>query len=75
VAGDDGFHVAEGGGKALHAGKRHIPLHLVDQSLAVEQGALDVGEGVLGMGEMPRFAVPGGNRCLGLELAASAASR
>jgi hypothetical protein len=44
---------------ALHAGERHVLLHLVDQPLPVLQSALDVGEGMLGIGEVPRVVVPG----------------
>ena len=53
---------------ALHAGQRHVLLHLVDELLPVLERTLDVGERMLGIGEVPRVVVPGGDQLLRLEL-------
>lgn len=52
---------------AFHAGERHVLLHLVHETLAVEQGALDVGKRMLRIGEVPGVIVPCLDEFLGLE--------
>ena len=52
---------------ALDAGERHVLLDLVHQPFPVEQGALDVGERMFRVGEVPGVIVPRFDEFLGLE--------
>ena len=52
---------------AFHAGERHVLLHLVHETLAIEQSALDVGERMLRVGVVPSIIVPCFDEFLGLE--------